>query len=177
MNNDTAKAMIYFEQIHNRAIFDCFNEELNSFRPYYYISNYPFYLDGPPYTWNYSERALTFYYIAEENIQEVFEKTQYKVLKNGSSLCGVLVESLNTSACIEETMSLEEKLSKYRECVNPVLMESREEKLAKVEKQEMCEWNYKWEDMEELRTGVMMEIEGMILEALLLEGMNECCMG
>ena len=22
-------------------------------------------LDGPPYTWNYSERALTFYYIAE----------------------------------------------------------------------------------------------------------------
>lgn len=29
-------------------------------------------LDGPPYLWNYSEKALTFYYIAEENIQEVF---------------------------------------------------------------------------------------------------------
>jgi len=49
--------MIYFEKIHHKAIIDCFNESLNCFRPYYFI-------DGAPYSWNYSEKALTFYYIA-----------------------------------------------------------------------------------------------------------------
>ena len=64
-------------------------------------------LDGAPYIWNYSEKALTFYYIAEENIQEVFEKTQYKVLKIASSLCGAIVESLMAKPDTIKGMSLE----------------------------------------------------------------------
>lgn len=47
-----------FELVHNRAIFDAFNESLNLFRPYFLIK-------GPPYLWNTSEKALTFYFIAE----------------------------------------------------------------------------------------------------------------
>jgi hypothetical protein len=58
-----------FERVHSRALLDCFNEALNQFRPYFLISNIFFYADGPPYPWNHSEKALTFYYIAEENIQ------------------------------------------------------------------------------------------------------------
>jgi hypothetical protein len=65
-------------------VFDAFNESLNLFRPYFLIN-------GPPYLWNISEKALTFYFIAEENIDEVFEKTKYKVMKCASTLCGVLL--------------------------------------------------------------------------------------
>lgn len=55
------------------------------YRPYYSIK-------GPPYAWNNSEKALTFYFIAEENIEEVFEKTKQQILKHASNLCGILSE-------------------------------------------------------------------------------------
>ena len=42
--------------------------------------------------WTTSERALTFYYIAEENIDEVFDKTQIRVLKWAATLCGLMIE-------------------------------------------------------------------------------------
>lgn len=115
-------------------------------------------VDGAPYIWNYSEKALTFYYIAEENIQEVFQKTQYKVLKTASSLCGTIVDSLMTKPQISSSMKLEEKLGKYRESVNVLLMENREEKLNKVEKQEIQEFNFKWEYFQEDKTAVLFSI-------------------
>ena len=40
-----------FEHIHNKAIFDTFNEALNLFRPY-------FLLGGPPYAWSKNEKNL-----------------------------------------------------------------------------------------------------------------------
>ncbi len=40
-----------FEHIHNKSIFDSFNESLNLFRPYFNIG-------GPPYTWSKSEKNL-----------------------------------------------------------------------------------------------------------------------
>jgi hypothetical protein len=43
-------------------------------------------------------------------------------------------------------MSLQEKLVKYREAVNVVLAEGREEKLAAVEKIAVEETNYSWEN-------------------------------
>jgi hypothetical protein len=66
-------------------LFECFNEALNNFRPYYSIS-------GPPYVWNCSEKTLTFYFIAEENINEVFEKTEYRLMKWASGLLGLYVD-------------------------------------------------------------------------------------
>jgi hypothetical protein len=41
-------------------------------------------------------------------------------------------------------MSLQEKLLEYRSCINNVLIETREEKLTKNEKQEIEEGNYRW---------------------------------
>lgn len=38
-----------FEHIHNKSIFDSFNEALNMFRPY-------FLQGGPPYSWSRSEK-------------------------------------------------------------------------------------------------------------------------
>ena len=74
--------------MHDKAIFECFNEALNYFRPYYSIG-------GPPYIWNCSEKTLTFYFIAEENIQEVFEKTEFRVMKWASALLGLYVPELD----------------------------------------------------------------------------------
>jgi hypothetical protein len=42
-----------------------------------------------------------------------------------------------TKPQISSSMKLEDKLGKYRESVNVLLMENREEKLNKVEKQEI----------------------------------------
>ena len=50
-----------FEKIHANAIFDAINESVNEFRPYYQVN-------GAPYLWSTSEKALTFYYISEDNI-------------------------------------------------------------------------------------------------------------
>lgn len=99
---------------------DGFNEALNYFRPYFLIN-------GPPYPWNTSEKALTFYFIAEENIQEVFEKSQYKVLKWGSSLCGIVVNKYQ-SPCgpVDPKMSIEEVLEVYKNACHPDLAETRE---------------------------------------------------
>ena len=41
------KANFEYEKIHNRAIFDSFNEALNVFRPYFQISTIFFYLRWP----------------------------------------------------------------------------------------------------------------------------------
>jgi hypothetical protein len=66
----------------------------------------------------------------------VFEKTQYKVLKSASAMCGTIVEPLMTVPIIESSMSLEEKLVRYHESVHPVLTDGREEKQGRVEKAE-----------------------------------------
>jgi hypothetical protein len=76
---------IELEKIHNRAVFHAFNHALNFFRPYYNIG-------GAPYLWCSSEKSLTFFCIGEDNIQEVYEKTQMKILKTSSHLCGVIVD-------------------------------------------------------------------------------------
>lgn len=52
-NGETEKEQIIkeFEHIHNKAIFDTFNEALNIFRPFYTLG-------GPPYSWTKSEKNL-----------------------------------------------------------------------------------------------------------------------
>jgi hypothetical protein len=59
-----------YEQIHNRAIFDAFNECLNVFRPFYLVN-------GMPYPWSFSEKHLTVIIINESNIEILFEKVKY----------------------------------------------------------------------------------------------------
>ena len=96
--------------------------------------------DGPPYPWNNSEKALTFYFIAEENIREVFEKTQFKLLKWASSMCGIVMNrydknlysnkksSKDTEKPEEnlEKIGVEDALAQYRESTHNVVVEIRE---------------------------------------------------
>lgn len=57
----------------------------------------------------------------------MFEKSQYKVLKWGSSLCGIVVNKYQ-SPCgpIDPKMSIEEVLDVYKNACHPDLAETRE---------------------------------------------------
>jgi hypothetical protein len=109
-----------YEKLHNRLLLDCLNEALNVYRPYFHIN-------GPPYYWTSSERALTFYYITDENIDEVYEKTQMQVLKWASFLCGLMIP--NCQDCHREepppNTTLTELLNQYTKCNNEILLEQR----------------------------------------------------
>ena len=42
-----------------------------------------------PYPWNNTYKALTFYFVSEENIAEIFEKSEIAILKSCSLLTGI----------------------------------------------------------------------------------------
>lgn len=78
--------------------------------------------------WNISERALTFYFIAEENIDEVFEKTKYKVMKWASTLCGLQLPEYEKTAPLDdcdEAFGREEHVGDKSTC-HKVLTECRD---------------------------------------------------
>lgn len=63
-----------FEHIHNKAIFDTFNEALNLYRPYYSLG-------GPPYQWSISEKNIIFYVAEKDNVEKIFKKAKQKVIE------------------------------------------------------------------------------------------------
>jgi hypothetical protein len=73
-----------YERVHNKAIFDSINEGINIFRPYFIIN-------GQPYPWSQSEKALTYYFIREDCVDELLEKVELEVLRWCSGLCGLIV--------------------------------------------------------------------------------------
>lgn len=72
----------HMENIHNKAVYDSFNEALNLFRPYYQLG-------GAPYLWTFTERNLTVCQINLENIDTVFERAVMKVLEWAQYGCGL----------------------------------------------------------------------------------------
>lgn len=66
-------------------------------------------------------------------------------------------------------MSLHQTLIQYRNSVNVLLSETREEKLTKVEKEETEKNNYQWFMIEENYTDVLLEISSLIFEEIISE--------
>ena len=50
-----------FEHIHNKSIFDSFNEAINIYRPFYILG-------GPPYSWSKTEKSFTPQQIKEKDL-------------------------------------------------------------------------------------------------------------
>jgi hypothetical protein len=100
-----------FEHIHNKAIFDCFNECLSIFRPFF-LGN------GVPYPWSFSEKQLSVIIINEINTELLFEKIKQKILEYGSILCGLISEDDNT----EELKAIKE-LEKLKDPNEPNYMQ------------------------------------------------------
>jgi hypothetical protein len=60
-DEDRSSQVVEYEHIHNKAIFDAFNEALNIFRPFHIVN-------GMPYPWSFSEKHLTVIIINDQNI-------------------------------------------------------------------------------------------------------------
>jgi hypothetical protein len=132
-NGNTEKEQIIkeFEHIHNKSIFDTFNEALNLMRPFYSLG-------GPPYSWSQSERALAYRLKTEDDLSLVFEKSSRKVIEWAAFLCGLLIDGEDepTSSETREIhfdpnrplASLMENMPPEHECITQV----REEKLSKM---------------------------------------------
>lgn len=86
-NGETEKEQIIkeFEHIHNKAIFDTFNEALNIFRPFYTLG-------GPPYSWTKSEKNLVLGKASQKNLGFILEKSKARVMEWSSYLCGLVNE-------------------------------------------------------------------------------------
>lgn len=67
--------------IHNRAIFDAVNDELQIYKPFYACGGVPF-----PWTLN---AGLTSYQFTEESIQIVFFQVKEKIEEKLNHLCGM----------------------------------------------------------------------------------------
>lgn len=77
--------MLELELFHNKAIFDAFNEALDTHRPYG--------LKGVPYLWKLSQ-PYNPQVIQEQDVQKILQKTKEKVLGWCGFACGFFGTSI-----------------------------------------------------------------------------------
>ena len=80
--------LLELEKFHMRMTFDCFNEALDSMRP--------FGLRGKPLPWKMNSSKLSSIKINTDNIEKILGLAIAKVLKWGSSLCGFIPERIES---------------------------------------------------------------------------------
>ncbi len=148
-----------FEVAHNRALFDAFNLAIRHFRPYYSIG-------GSPYHWTIGDRALTFFFIEEHNLDEVFEKSKHRVMQWASCLCALHYPDCAPSAPKPLLADSMDQLLAHTSSENALLNKVREDRLKKVEKEELCEEDHSWHYFEEERTGFILELSEQIFVEL-----------
>ena len=74
------------ELYHCHAIFDCINELLKTYQPFYQTKG-----DGFPWSLNLF-KCFTFYAIDEESISVVISELRSKIIKDiAKSLCGIII--------------------------------------------------------------------------------------
>ncbi|KAL4505248.1 hypothetical protein ABPG72_016315 [Tetrahymena utriculariae] len=173
-----------FQHIHNKAIFDTFNESLNLFRPY-------FALGGSPYAWSKSEKNIIFCFATQQNIDSILEKAKKKVIEWASFLCGIINEHENINKRAlrsEEDSETDDKLKSSQESdksplqsllennnqpENEYFAQSREERLSRMLLVEIFENEYKWQLYEDEKAEVLMELSDLVFEELVEEVVDE----
>lgn len=102
---------VELEHIHNKMIFDCLNEVLDSHRPYGLV--------GEPYPWKSTIRSNQPTPISRHNLDRLLQKAKKKVLGWATYICGYYGEKDEfiqdrTQSFVEEYLAQvkEEKLSK-----------------------------------------------------------------
>jgi len=76
------------ENYHMKMIYDCFNESLDSMRP--------FGLRGKPLPWKINTNKLSSIIINTDNMERILGLAIAKVLKWGSFLCGFIPERIES---------------------------------------------------------------------------------
>lgn len=68
-SEERQQIMKEFEHIHNKSIFDSFNEAINIYRPYYMLG-------GPPYIWSKTEKSFVPKPKTEKEVEVIIEKSK-----------------------------------------------------------------------------------------------------
>ncbi|CAD8199801.1 unnamed protein product [Paramecium pentaurelia] len=144
-----------YEKIHNRAIFDTFNEILNYYRPFYQCN-------GQPYPWEYNRNLVVILY-NNENINQLLEKAKEKLIFYASILCGLINEDDEENA--EQCLNYEQVLQNL---VNSdYLSQLRNERLQLCINNELQEYEFMWSYTDTTET--LVEITDHIFEHLIHE--------
>ncbi|CAD8184988.1 unnamed protein product [Paramecium octaurelia] len=144
-----------YEKIHNRAIFDTFNEILNQYRPFYYSN-------GQPYPWEYNRNLVVVLY-DDENINLLLMKAKEKLIFYASILCGLINEDDEENG--EQLLNYEQVLQNL---VNSdYLSQLRNERLQLCISNELQEYEYMWSYTDTTET--LVEITDHIFEDLINE--------
>ncbi|CAD8147648.1 unnamed protein product [Paramecium pentaurelia] len=178
-NEDSVtQALKELEHIHNRAIFDACNEALNFQRPYYCNS-------GSPYPW---EGKIGHKVINDNDLSEIFKNMELKVVQWANSLCGFLPVEEEIAISKEKQVILDEKnqqimLQQMQYQDNPELMEQdyqqdpisqiREQRLYKALIQDFKDLEYRWNQDQDDKAELMMEIGDLIFEQCIEEFLIE----
>ncbi|EGR29043.1 IQ calmodulin-binding motif family protein, putative [Ichthyophthirius multifiliis] len=165
-NGESEKEQIVkeFEHIHNKAIFDTFNEALNIFRPFYTLG-------GQPYLWSTSEKNLLFKKINENDLFQIIDKSNCKVIEWSTSLCGLInEEEISRNIPHQDENGKPPSLHVLLENItssNEYLAQVREEKLSKMLLTEIFENEYRWQLYEDEKAEVTMELSDLVFEEII----------
>ncbi|CAK70543.1 unnamed protein product (macronuclear) [Paramecium tetraurelia] len=178
-NEDSVtQALKELEHIHNRAIFDACNEALNFQRPYYCNS-------GSPYPW---EGKIGHKVINDNDLSEIFKNMELKVVQWANSLCGLLPVEEEIAVSKEKQVILDEKnqqimLQQMQYQDNPELMDQdyqqdpisqiREQRLYKALIQDFKDLEYRWNQDQDDKAELLMEIGDLIFEQCIEEFLIE----
>jgi hypothetical protein len=86
--NGMTEDLFIMESYHMKLVYDCFNEALDSMRP--------FGLRGKPLPWKINSNKLSSITITPDNIEKILGLAIAKVLKWGSFLCGFIPERIES---------------------------------------------------------------------------------
>ena len=140
------------QQIHNKAIFDSFNEALDILRPYG--------LKGRPSPWKPVSKQIIFRPIDEKGMMEILNKAKEKLLEWSSNLCG-FIHDKDESPFLEGILLDEECLGQIRE-----------DRMARMLAQEVIECEEDWVEYGDEETEVGVELGDLIFEKMVLDGIE-----
>lgn len=140
------------QQLHNKAIFDSFNEALDQLRP--------FGLKGRPSPWKPAVIQTNVRVVNEKNMEFVLNKAKDKLLEWSSNLCGFIHDK-------EESQFLEGILLDD-DCLGQI----REDRMARMLAQEVIECEEEWVEYGDEETEVAVELGDMVFEKLILEAIE-----
>lgn len=77
---------------------------------------------------------MTFYFVTEDNIPEVFEKTELKVLKAASLMCGIIVPDLQEEKEKngEDLVNIDNFMEVYQNSNNGLILEHNDAREVKL---------------------------------------------
>lgn len=99
----------------------------------------------------------------------MFEKTQFKVLKWASSLCGIFVGSYSDYSFKkqdEKLSAIELDEANSKSC-HPLVSEARDQRLSKEEKTEFIDTGYLWMSSDEEKTSICFELSDFVVTKVL----------